>query len=156
ADHALLLTGSFDEFAVYPTALTADQINAHRANDAKNDSTTTLDTASGTWTSGQTVSFSATVTKADSTVSTAPSGWVDLMDGATQWNRQQIGDGGTVSFTGEAISAGNHTITAKYEGDDNFVGSNSPPIERTAGGLISPNVALSIDHPATEYGENAV
>jgi autotransporter-associated beta strand protein len=56
-----------------------------------------------------------------------PTGTVTFQDGTTTLGTASLGSTGSASFTTVALSAGNHSITAVYNGDSNFSLSTSPP-----------------------------
>ena len=75
-------------------------------------STTALASSVNPSTSGQSVTFTATVT------GVSPTGTVTFKDGATTLGSATL-SGGQASFTTSALSVGSHTITASYGGDTN-------------------------------------
>src|SRR5262249_46555997 len=92
--------------------------------------TTTLGTAASPSTSGQAVSFTATVAAAAPGAG-VPSGSVTFKDGATMLGTGTLStsNGTTVaSFTTSSLGAGQHTITASYGGDGNFLTGTSAPL----------------------------
>ncbi len=92
------------------------------------DPTTTVVTTSGSPSvSGQTVTFTATVS-ANSPGAGTPTGTVTFSDGATPLdtvNLAVVGGSDQASLTTSALAVGTHAITATYSGDDNFVTSNN-------------------------------
>ncbi len=70
--------------------------------------------------SGQSVTFTATVTSAAGT----PTGTVQFKDGVTNLGAPQVLNGsGVATFSTSTLAAGVHTITADYSGDINFLTS---------------------------------
>lgn len=96
---------------------------------------------------GQTVTFTATVQPASGS---APTGTVTFLDGSTQLGTANL-SGGAAQFTtaGTALIAGVHSITSRYAGDGNFVGSTSAVLTQTvnaaAGGTPTIDVRISAD-----------
>ena len=70
---------------------------------------------------GQTVVFTATVKTATGT----PSGTVAFYDGTTLLATVPLNGSGTALLTTTALAAGSHAITAIYNGDTDFAGSQS-------------------------------
>jgi hypothetical protein len=77
-------------------------------------------------TSGQSVTFTATVTSSGGT----PTGMVTFYDGATALGSATL-SGGTATFTTALLSVGGHSITAVYGGDANFAASTSSTLTQT-------------------------
>ncbi|HEV2687951.1 MAG TPA: Ig-like domain-containing protein, partial [Bryobacteraceae bacterium] len=92
--------------------------------------TTTLSSSFNPSTSGQAVTFTATVTSA------AATGTVTFMDGTTVLFTASL-VGGSASYTSAALAVGTHTITAVYSGDDTFAASTSAPLTQT----VNPQLA---------------
>jgi len=75
--------------------------------------------------SGQTVTFTATVTSATGT----PTGTVDFMDGATKLGAHTL-SGGIAAFSTSKLAAGTHSITAVYVGNADFSTSTSADLSQ--------------------------
>jgi hypothetical protein len=80
--------------------------------------------------SGQSVTFTATLTinSPGSSAVTSPSGTVTFSDGATSLGQGTLTTSGgvsTASFSFSSLAPGGHAVTALYAGDGNFLGSNS-------------------------------
>ncbi|MEO7556780.1 MAG: Ig-like domain repeat protein [Acidimicrobiales bacterium] len=76
---------------------------------------------------GQPVTFTAAVT---AQVTPAPTGTVTFKDGATVLGTGTL-NGGTASYTTSALAAGDHPITAVYNGDANSSPSTSAVLVQT-------------------------
>jgi uncharacterized repeat protein (TIGR01451 family) len=87
--------------------------------------TTTLASSINPSSIGQPVTFTATVTPTGGTGT--PTGTVTFTDGATALGTGTV-SGGQATFTTSSLSAGNHSITATYNGDANFLASTSAPL----------------------------
>jgi hypothetical protein len=75
---------------------------------------------------GQSVTLTATVTSATGATPTSSDGTVTFYDGATLLGSATLADGtGTATLTTAALTAGQHTIIARYSGDNNFVASQT-------------------------------
>ena len=73
----------------------------------------------------QGLTFTATIA-AVSPGSGTPTGTVQLFDGVTQIQSQNLPSGGQVSFViAPGLSLGNHAFSAVYSGDGNFITSTS-------------------------------
>jgi hypothetical protein len=79
--------------------------------------------------SGQSVTFTATVT-ANSPGAGTPAGTVTFLDGATTLGTATLG-GGSATFSTSALSVAGHSITVSYGGDGNFTGSTSAALTQT-------------------------
>jgi autotransporter-associated beta strand protein len=90
-------------------------------------------------TSGQSVTFTATVAAVTSGAGT-PSGTVTFKDGAATLGATSLNPSGVASFTTAALSQGSHSITAEYGGDSNFNASTSAPVTQT---VASPPITFS-------------
>jgi hypothetical protein len=89
----------------------------------KASTTTTLASAPNPSTSGQTVTFTATVAPVAPGTGT-PTGTVDFLEGSTTLASGATLDGSDqATFTTSTLSAGSHTITANYSGDTSFSAS---------------------------------
>jgi hypothetical protein len=104
---------------------------------ARTTSTTTLIAAPNPSTSGQAVTFSATV--AGPTGGPTPTGTVTFLDGTTALGTATLNTG-VASFTTSTLSVGTHTITASYGGDSNYLTSSST-------GLTQQVVAAAVNGP---------
>ena len=106
----------------------------------KADSTTTLTSSANPSTSGQAVTFTATVgAVAPSTApSTGMTGTVTFKDGTTVLSTVTLASG-AASFTTSALADGTHSITAQYTSDTNYNPSTSATLTQTVGsGTPSP------------------
>jgi Big-like domain-containing protein len=93
----------------------------------KGNTVTTLGSSLNPSTTGQSVTFTATVT---SGAAGAISGTVTFRDGATTLGAPSIA-GSTATFTTSALTAGTHSITAQYNGSTDFNGSTSTTLSQT-------------------------
>ena len=83
--------------------------------------------------SGQSVTFTATVTPSNAT------GTVKCMDGATSLGSATLVRG-IVTFTTSRLTVGTHSITASYVGDSNYNGSDS---SNTVSQVVKSNFTIS-------------
>jgi hypothetical protein len=74
--------------------------------------------------SGQSVTFTATVTAGTGT----PAGTVNFKDGSTVLATVTLGANAQASYSTSSLSVGSHSITAAYAGNANFAASTSPAI----------------------------
>lgn len=77
--------------------------------------------------SGQSITFTATVTPSGSGT---PTGTVTFKDGTTTLGTATL-SGGTGTFNTSALVVGSHSITAVYSGDSTFTSSASPALGQT-------------------------
>jgi len=87
--------------------------------------TTSLTSSLNPSTSGQSVTFTATVT------GSSPTGTVQFKDGVSNLGSAVPLAGGTASFTTSSLTSGGHSITAVYSGDSNNTTSTSAPLAQT-------------------------
>ena len=87
-------------------------------------STTTLKSSLNPSTSGQSVTFTATVT-GPSGNTTVPSGTVNFFDGILMIGSGAVNSSGQATYTTSSLSAATHNITASYSGDATFLASTS-------------------------------
>ena len=94
-------------------------------NIAKASTTTTISTSANPVAVGQSVTFTAAVTSAAGT----PTGTVQFkVDDVNLGSPVALGAGGTASVSTDALTQGQHAVTAVYSGDSNFAtGSGSLP-----------------------------
>ena len=97
---------------------------------------------------GQAVTFTATVQPASTTTLT-PTGNVTFKDGTTVIGTAAL-SGATAAFTTSALTFGNHSITAVYGGDSNFVVSNSPVLTQSVS-AVSTTTSVSPSATTTQY-----
>jgi hypothetical protein len=94
---------------------------------------------------GQSVTLTATVTGAGGT----PTGSVTFKDGATTLGTVALNGTGQAAFPTAALTAGGHSITAAYGGDNNFGSSTSPVLTQTVNPTSSTtSIASSADPSA--------
>jgi hypothetical protein len=111
-------------------------------------STTTLALSSGSVSSGQLVTLTATV--AGPAGSSTPTGTVTFLNGSSTLGTGTLDDTGMVTFSGSTLAATTYTLTARYGGDTTYSGSTSgaqtlvvTPIETsTALTVTPPNVVF--------------
>ncbi len=75
---------------------------------------------------GQIVTFTATVTGAGGT----PTGTVELLDGTSSLGTGTLSSGQT-TFNISTLTVGSHSITARYDGDSTYAGSDSSVLTQT-------------------------
>ena len=100
--------------------------------------TTSVSSSANPSTLGQAVTFTATV--AAQVLGTMPTGTVTFMDGATPLGTVTLSGSGSAGLTTSALAVGDHSITAVYNSDGNFAGSNSQPLTQT---VSSPPSSIS-------------
>ncbi len=89
----------------------------------------------------QLVTFTATVTPVSGTIT--PTGSVVFLDGGAQIGTGTLDSTGTATFQAAGLSAGQHTITAQYVGDDNYSsGGLSSTLLQTVG-KVTPEVTVT-------------
>ena len=86
--------------------------------------TTSLGVSAASTAYGQPVTLTATVSPLDAGIGT-PTGIVSFEDGTSILGTAPLDGSGTAIYSTSALAVGNHSITAAYGGDTNFVTSNS-------------------------------
>jgi len=112
---------------------------------------TTTSVVSGTNPSkfGQSVTFTATITKSAGT----PTGTVTFMDGATTLGTGAVSGGTTATFSTSALSVGTHGITAVYGGDSGYNGSTSSALSQVVNQGSTTTTVVSNNNPSL-LGQN--
>ena len=101
------------------------------------DTTTTVASSANPSTSGQSVTFTATVSPGSAT------GTVTFKDGTTTLGSATL-SGGTATYSTSALNIGSHTITATYSGDGSHNGSTSSSLDQTVEALPIDHFAITI------------
>ena len=104
-------------------------------------SSTTVSASPNPATSGQAVTFKASVAPA------AATGIVTFYDGAAALGSASLSTG-TATFTTSSLAAGSHSITAVYGGDTNYAGSSSAVLSETILAATTTSVTSSTN-PST-------
>jgi hypothetical protein len=103
---------------------------------------------------GDTLTFTATIS---SSGATAPTGPVVFEDDSTPlWTNTLSGTGSTASatWTVSNLAPGNHSLTAVYGGDDNYLGSTSSALAQTVNSPASTNtLTLTLGGNPSTYGD---
>jgi hypothetical protein len=117
----------------------------------KTATTTALSSNRNPSSSGQSVTFTATVTPSGAT------GTVTFKDGTTDLGTGSL-SGGTAVFSTSTLSIGNHSITAVYSGDSGYSGSTSSVLTQTVRANVNITVAtvpagqsFTVDTDSTVY-----
>jgi hypothetical protein len=98
---------------------------------------------------GQSVTFTATVT-AVAPGAGIPSGTVTFSDGAIVLATVALSNG-AASLTTSTLAVGNHTITAQYGGESNFIGSSKSITQTVAAGVFQ--IAASVKIVKNNIGQ---
>jgi MBG domain (YGX type)/Bacterial Ig-like domain (group 3)/Quinohemoprotein amine dehydrogenase, alpha subunit domain III len=117
------------------------------------DTTTVVSTSCSPSTYGDSVTFTATVTRSQGT--STPTGTVAFRDGGLSIGTGTLsGSGGTATatFATSSLAAGSHTlITAVYGGDSNFDGSTSSFVTQA---VNQRNITVTADAQTKVYGDS--
>ena len=89
---------------------------------------------------GQTVTFTATVTPSTPSAAT---GTVDFADGSTPLGSTSLDGSGQAKLATSALAAGTHSISATYGGDPNFNGATSNVLTQTVNAAPAGTFSLS-------------
>jgi hypothetical protein len=121
--------GQLDEVQIFNGALPASQIQSIYESGAagvcaaEESTATAVSSSENPANTGDTVTFTATVTPSTAT------GTVTFMDGSTTLGTANI-SGGEAQYQTSALAFGTHAITAVYNGDTNYSGSDSPQLSQ--------------------------
>jgi hypothetical protein len=135
---------TYDVYAVYGGDARFSTSTATMTQVVQANTTTSLSAAPNPSSSGQLVTFTATVA-AVNPVAGCPIGTVSFEDGSTILGAAELNGIGQAQFTTSALVAGSHTITAVYGGcavDGGvycWIGSTSSPLIQ----VVNPGIALS-------------
>jgi hypothetical protein len=110
--------------------------------------TTTLTSSLNPSNYGQVVKFTASVSGASGT----PTGTVIFFDGSTQLGSSTLSNG-KGSFSTSSLSAGSHSITAAYQGSDQFAPSTSAPLIQVVNGIKTTTTLVSSLNPSV-FGQS--
>ncbi len=113
---------------------------------------TTLDTSENPSVYGHSITFTATVTAADAGHTPITSGSVGFyIDGSLDpYVVVGLNNTDQASFTIGALTAGYHTITARYQGSSDFAASSSAPLDET---VAKADATLTVDPKSRIYGQ---
>ncbi len=122
---------------------------------AKASTTIVVTSSANPSTTGQPVTFTATVAGASGS-SAAPTGSVTFMDGGTTLGSGTLNASGVATYSTSSLSTGSQSITAVYSGDSNFNGSTSGILTQmvNAAALLSTATALSSSVNPSAQGES--
>lgn len=104
------------------------------------ETTTSLSSSNVSVNQSTAISFTAKVTPATTGI---PTGTVGIYDSQTSLGTLTLDSSGTATYTaaGGSLSVGDHSITAKYNGDGNYLSSTSSVLTQT----VLPSVGFTID-----------
>jgi hypothetical protein len=103
-------------------------------------------------TSGQSVTFTAGV--APQSGSGTPTGSVAFLDGASQIGMGTL-NAGSASFSSTSLSVGNHSISAAYSGDANYVASSSAALSVSVAAAPAADYSLAMSSSSLSVTKGA-
>ncbi|MBC8275708.1 MAG: Ig-like domain repeat protein [Chloroflexi bacterium] len=119
----------------------------------KADTSTALVSSQNPSVYGQSVNFTATVSAVAPGAGT-PTGTVKFKEGSATLSTGNLKGPGQATFTTSSLSAGDHNITAEYEGDGNFnTSAPSPPLTQTVNKADTSTTLGSSQNPSV-YGQS--
>jgi hypothetical protein len=147
-----LAIGSYSVTAVYSgdNSFTGSTSVALMQTVGQESTTITLSSSAPTATSGQSLTFTATVTGADGGT---PTGSVTFMDGTTVLGTAMLSaasSGAQATFTTSTLANGAQTITAVYSGDSTYAASTSAVLNQTVSTSSSVSSATSLSASALQ------
>jgi hypothetical protein len=119
---------------------------------AKVATNTSLSASATQLTSGQSVTFTASVAPQSGTV--VPTGSVAFLDGSSQIGMATL-SGGSASFSSTSLSVGSHAIAATYSGDSSYVASSSAAINVTVIAPAAADYSLTMSSSALTVAKGA-
>ncbi len=114
--------------------------------------TTTVSASSTQATSGQTITFTATVAPQSGTG--VPTGSITFLDGQSQLAVVAL-NAGAASFSSANLAVGTHTITAAYSGDANYAASTSAALTVTVAAAPAADYSLTISSSALTIAQGS-
>ncbi len=102
--------------------------------------------------SGQSVTFTATVT-ASAPGAGIPTGMVTFLDGATTLGTGTLDGSGQTTFNTSALSVGSHSITVVYAGDTDFTTSTSSALSQVVNQAATTSSVASSANPSV-FGQS--
>ena len=113
---------------------------------------TTVSSSSPTTNQGQSVTFTATVSSSTTGV---PTGTVTFFSDGIGLGSANLSNG-QAKLSTSGLAAGNHTITATYNGDSNFTGSTAPGIPQTVNAVAADfTISASPSSASAKRGKTA-
>ncbi len=117
-------------------------------------STTSITTSNPSTVYGQSVTFTATVAPVTPSTGLATGTVTFFFDGPSAYVTVPVNANGVAVLTTSAVNAGNHKVTAVYNGDTNFTGSSSATISQNVAQAAT-SLALSGPATSTVFGQPA-
>jgi autotransporter-associated beta strand protein len=141
---ATIITAKYDGDANFSTSTSSPQTAT-----VSNASMTTVTPSLSTIVFGQSISLSATVAPASSSVTLVPTGNVQFLNGSNSLGTAALNSSGTATITVPSgtvpsLPVGTLSITATYQGDTNFAASTSPPVTVTVNQADTTTTVTSI------------
>src|SRR5207302_2543155 len=99
--------------------------------------------------SGQTITFTATVTAVAPAAGT-PSGTVTFFDGVTNLGSAALDASGQATLSIASLAVGSHNLTVSYSGDGNFNPSSSATLTQTVNQASSSTSLVSSANPSVD------
>lgn len=144
---ALLAAGSHIVTATYG----GDVNNLPASSNALTEIVNTASSSTTLTTSNATVSFTSPVTLTATVLgnnSSTPTGSVIFKDGPTVIGTVTVSGGGVASLTTSSLAPGSHSITAAYQGDQDYAASVSPALTETVNKIVTSASVASSANPA--------
>ncbi len=107
-----------------------------------------LNSSANPSTSGQSVTFTATVAATPPATGT-PTGTVDFLDGTTTLGSGTLNSSGVATYSTTSLAVGTHSITAAYQGDQTFAAGTSAPVSQIVSAAATTTVLNSSLNPST-------
>lgn len=114
--------------------------------------TTTVSSSQNPSTYKQSVTFTATVAPTDSSAGTA-TGFVKFFDGSTELATVLLDSNGQATYSTTNLAVGSHSITAVFQGNDDYITSSSSSLSQVVNKAAS-TTALTVSPSPTVFGQS--
>ncbi len=147
-----LSVGSHSITAVYAGSSNFTESTSAPLSQQVNPATTTALTSSvNPSITGESVTFTATVSPASGTGT--PTGTVTFRDGTTTLGTGTVNASGVATFSTTGLTIGTHSVTAVYGGDSSFGSSTSPAVSQVVNQASTSTALISSSNPST-FGQS--
>jgi hypothetical protein len=142
--HSITAVYSADtNYAASTSTALAQVLNAP----VKTNTTTTLASSANPATTGQSLTFTATLAGVGSNTP-VPTGTITFLDGATTLSTNALNGSAQATFTTSTLTAGSHSITAVYSADTNYAASTSTVLTQVINAPAKTNTTTTLTSSA--------
>jgi surface antigen len=141
-----IASGEFTEYVNFGLSSTPPPSTTTTVTPARAAVTAALSSSANPSSFGQSVTLTATIVPQAASTDT-PSGAARIFDGGTEIGSGNL-SGGPLSVTISSLSVGTHPITASYDGDSNFLSSDSPTFDQVVDKAATTTTLTSSANPS--------